>query len=155
MKPEQLFPREKECLRLLAFPMRPAEIAQSMGITVNTVNGYLQSARRKLGVTDSMKAAIMLREAETPSRNEGVNFSGLAPAPERPHTKEASASCEAERAGENWEIPFANKGRPWNDLDLRWRITWPAALFFLVAMGVSAVSSGAASLSTAYLSFSR
>ncbi len=155
MKPEQLAPREKEVLRLLLYPMRPLEIARAMNIKVNTVNTHLASSRRKLGVTDSLSAALMLREAETLLKNNEANFSGLPPAEPSQQADEANASRETEGARDEWDIPFARKGRPWNDLDLKWRVAWPVMLFCLIALGVSAMSSGGASLSAAYMSFSR
>lgn len=155
MKTEPLFPREKECLRLLLYPLRPADIAIAMNIKVTTVNSYLQSARRKLGASDSLSAARLFREMETPSGIEGVKLSGLEPTVSRPQEIEASAPRESQHAEENWGIPFALKGRPWNGLDIKWRATWPVVLFFFFAMGVSAVSSGAASLSAAYIMLSR
>lgn len=155
MKTQRLYPREKECLRLLLYPMRPADIAVAMDIKVSTVNSYLQSARRKLGASDSLSAARLFRETETPLGLEGVKISGLEPVPSVPQDIEANAPSESQQAGENWELPFALRGRPWNGLDIKWRATWPVVLFFLFAMGVSAVSSGAASLSVAYTMLSR
>ena len=155
MKPEQLSPREKEVLRLLLFPMRPQEIAHAMNIKLNTVNTHLASSRRKLVVTDSLSAALMLREAESLLKNNEVKFSVLAARPVLHQGEEANASRETEGAPGDWDIPFAKEGRPWNDLDLKWRVAWPVMLFSLIALGVSAMSSGGASLSAAYISFSR
>lgn len=155
MKPEQLSPREKEVLRLLLYPMRPHDIADAMEIKVNTVNTHLASSRRKLGVTDSLSAALMLRDAENLIKNDEANFSVFSPPPPSSQAKEANASRETEGARGEWDIPFATRGRPWNDLDLKWRVAWPVMLFTLIALGVSAISSGGASLSAAYMSFSR
>lgn len=154
MSTDQLTDKEKECLRLLLYPMRPKEIATAMGRSVHTVNGHLQEARRKLGVTDSLSAAHMLREAETPQKIEGVKLWVSAAPPIVAHEGRAEAFGETESGRESWDPPFARRERPWNDLHLRWRIAWPVMLFFLVALGVSALSSGAASLSAMYLSVS-
>lgn len=155
MKPEQLSPKEKEVLRLLLYPMRPENIAVAMHIKVSTVNTHLAASRRKLGVTDSLSAALMLRDAEALHKNDDSKFSGLAPTAPLRQGEEANASHETEGAAGDWDIPFAKEGRPWNDLDLKWRVAWPVMLFFLIALGVSAISSGGASLSAAYVSFSR
>src|SRR3546814_15585907 len=56
--------REKECLRLLLTPMRAKEVARTTGLSVNTVNEHLKSARRKLGTSDSWSAAQLLRSDE-------------------------------------------------------------------------------------------
>ncbi|SEK03982.1 DNA-binding transcriptional regulator, CsgD family [Sphingobium sp. AP50] len=159
MSIDQLTDKEKECLRLLLYPMRSKEIAIAMGRSVHTVNGHLQEARRKLGVTDSISAAHMLRDAETPQKIEGVNFWVSANPAELAHEDGAEAFGETESARETsretWGLPFARRERPWNDLDLRWRIAWPVMLFFFAALGVSALSSGAATLSAMHLSVSR
>lgn len=155
MTTARLSDREKECLRLLLAPMRPKDIAHALNLSVHTVNGHLQQARRKLGATDSLSAARMLRRSEAPLKNEGVNILVSENASSLMQGNEADASIGTEVGRDSWQSPIARDGRPWNDLDLRWRIAWPIALFFLVAMGVSALSSGAASLSTIYLSLSR
>lgn len=155
MTPKQLSPREKEALRLLLYPMRPHDIAHAMNIKVNTVNTHLASSRRKLGVSDSLSAALMLREAESLHKNNEVKFSGFPSVSPPSQQQEANASRETEGARADWDIPFARRGRPWNDLDLKWRVAWPVMLFALIALGVSAISSGGASLSAAYMSFSR
>jgi DNA-binding CsgD family transcriptional regulator len=155
MKPEQLSPKEKEVLRLLLYPMRPERIAHAMHIKVSTVNSHLAASRRKLGVTDSLSAALMLRDAEALHKNDEGKFSGLAATPPLGQAEEANASRETEGAREDWDMPFATRGRPWNDLDHKWRVTWPIMLFSLMALGVSAMSSGGASLSAAYILFSR
>lgn len=142
-------------MRLLLYPMRPESIARAMNIKVSTVNTHLAASRRKLGVTDSLSAALMLRDADALVKNDEGKFSGLAPTPPLLQAEEANASRETEGAREDWDIPFATKGRPWNDLDLKWRVAWPVMLFSLIALGVSAMSSGGASLSAAYMSFSR
>lgn len=152
---DRLSDREKECLRLLLAPMRPKDIAHALNLSVHTVNGHLKQARRKLGATDSLSAARMLRAAEPPLKNDGTNIWVSDEAMSLLQQGEADASFGTQVGRHSWRSPFARDGRPWNDLDLRWRIAWPLLLFFLVALGVSALSSGAASLSTMYLSLSR
>lgn len=69
MSIDLLTKREKECLRLLLVPMRAKEIADTTGLSVHTVNEHLKSARRKLGTSDSLSAAQMLRNAEDTPKN--------------------------------------------------------------------------------------
>src|SRR3569623_1820401 len=45
----RLTPRQAECLRLLARPMRPKEIALALGLSVRTVEGYIAEAQRQGG----------------------------------------------------------------------------------------------------------
>jgi DNA-binding CsgD family transcriptional regulator len=66
MNLHSLTDREKECLRLLLHPMKAKDIARATGLSIHTVNEHLKSARRKLGTTDSLTAAKILREREGP-----------------------------------------------------------------------------------------
>lgn len=61
---EQLSEREKETLRLLLAGHDAKSSARSMVLSVHTVNDYLRSARRKLGVGSSREAARILGEAD-------------------------------------------------------------------------------------------
>ena len=60
--------REREVLRLLLHGHDAKRIARACGLSVNTVNERLRTARRKLGVTSSREAARLLgaSEAESP-----------------------------------------------------------------------------------------
>ena len=53
----RLTPRQAECLRLLARPMRPKEIALALGLSVRTVEGYLAEAVERLEAANSLAAA--------------------------------------------------------------------------------------------------
>lgn len=55
---EQLSPREKETLVLIAKGYRLNEVAQSLGITRNTAAGYIKNVYRKLEVTSRAEAAL-------------------------------------------------------------------------------------------------
>lgn len=134
--------RERECLRLLLHPMRAKDIARTTGLSVHTVHDHLKSARRKLKATDSLSAAYILRDHEAdPPKNSGATESGWRAADTRLH----EGAAEVETSGSTIR-PFAPRGRPWNDLNLRWRIVWPLLLLGLIALGAGALVAGASAL---------
>ena len=55
---EQLTPREVEVLRLIAKGYHNAEASQILGITANTLGGYVKAVYRKLGVNSRAEAAL-------------------------------------------------------------------------------------------------
>jgi DNA-binding CsgD family transcriptional regulator len=61
---QKLGEREKETLRLLLAGHDAKSIANSLQISIHTVNERLREARRKLGVTSSREAARLLNQAE-------------------------------------------------------------------------------------------
>lgn len=60
----RLTPRQAECLRLLARPMRPKEIALALGLSVRTVEGYIAEAVERLEAGGSLAAARMFADWE-------------------------------------------------------------------------------------------
>lgn len=60
----RLTPRQAECLRLLARPMRPKEIALSLGLSVRTVEGYIAEAMERLEAGSSLAAARLFADWE-------------------------------------------------------------------------------------------
>ncbi|WP_369184426.1 LuxR C-terminal-related transcriptional regulator [Streptomyces sp. Y1] len=58
-----LTPREHEVLRWAATGRTNPEIAARLGLTCNTVTGYLKSAMRKLGVRNRTELAVAARES--------------------------------------------------------------------------------------------
>jgi len=140
--------REKQCLRLLLVPMRAKEIATVTGLSVNTVNEHLKSARRKFGTSDSRSAALKLKAAEDTTKssdtNESVSPDAVIPVETSP--TEATAPDAVPMAG-SVRLPLATWGRPWNDLNLGWRLLWPILLLGLVAIGGGAIVAGASELS--------
>ncbi|HSI17688.1 MAG TPA: helix-turn-helix transcriptional regulator [Sphingomonas sp.] len=60
----RLTPRQAECLRLLARPMRPKEIALALGLSVRTVEGYIAEAVERLEAGSSLAAARMFADWE-------------------------------------------------------------------------------------------
>lgn len=82
----------------------------------------LERARRKLGVSRTLDAALML------AREEGAAWEG-APYPSSPHVPEPAAAAVLPATGDGgWRswLPFPTKGRPWNDLPVWARLAWMA-----------------------------
>src|SRR3546814_14359996 len=73
--------------------MRAKEVARTTGLSVNTVNEHLKSARRKLGTSDSWSAAQLLRELENPTKSSDTNKSGRSE--ERRVGKECVSTCRS------------------------------------------------------------
>ncbi len=70
----RLTPRQAECLRLLARPMRPKEIALALGLSVRTVEGYIAEAVERLEAGSSLAAARMFadwEQAQAPEKPPG------------------------------------------------------------------------------------
>ncbi|MCX5213807.1 LuxR C-terminal-related transcriptional regulator [Kitasatospora sp. NBC_00240] len=61
--PARLTPREHEVLRWAATGRTNPEIAAQLGLTCNTVTGYLKSAMHKLGVRNRVELALTARES--------------------------------------------------------------------------------------------
>ena len=153
---EQLTGREKECLRLLLKHMRAKEIARATGLSINTVNEYLKSARRKLGASDSLSAANMLRAAEGPTNNWNTIESGSPPDAVLPNNDPTDTSAfEPVMVERSHLLPFAAKGRPWNDRSLGWRLAWPFLLFGIIAIGAGAIMAVASELSQLTIALTR
>lgn len=64
----RLTPRQAECLRLLARPMRPKEIALALGLSVRTVEGYIAEAVERLEASSSLAAARAFADWEQAER---------------------------------------------------------------------------------------
>src|SRR3546814_17541939 len=91
------------------------EGARTTGLSVNTVNEHLKSARRKLGTSDSWSAAQLLRALENPTKSSDTNKSG-SPRPSivtKNHSTDTSAFAPVVVESSS-VLPFAQNGRPWN-----------------------------------------
>jgi DNA-binding CsgD family transcriptional regulator len=155
MTAEQLTPREKECLRLLLTPMRAKEVARTTGLSVNTVNEHLKSARRKLGTSDSWSAAQMLRALEDPTNSSDTNKSGSPSGAILNQDNSTDTSAFEPVVVGSSLLPFATKGRPWNDLNIGWRLAWPFVLFGIIAIGAGAIMAVASELSQLTIALTR
>ena len=117
---ERLGPRELQCLRGVAQHKRSSQIAHELNLKPKTVDAYIASASRKLGVSDRDSAARLLIEHEQQLWGKSLSdFSGVEPEAPPPPTWSLSRLP--------W--PWPTKGRPNNDLTL-------AQL--LIAIGVAA-----------------
>lgn len=162
----RLTPRELECLRCAARPMQPKEIAAELRISPKTVEGYLDSARRKLDVPTRTAAIRILRDASSPPVKApgGVDRVGDAPpsAPPPPSIGDETGRSKALLLGESqvryraggapadrfeWPVPTA--GRPRNQLGIRQRLFWVAALTVGALLAVGSFLSGILALSGA------
>jgi len=61
---DQLSPREKEMMYLLARGLSRKEVARLCGISPNTASDYIKSAYRKLGVRNRVEAVQMVQNGE-------------------------------------------------------------------------------------------
>lgn len=151
---ELLTERERECLRLLLGPMRAKEIARTLDLSPHTVHDHLKSARRKLGAGDSLSAAQMLRDHENGHPQDlgspAPNESGWFGYGDSSHSRGTEVIY-----GGSAILPFAVKGRPWNDLSVRWRVVWPLVLLGVIALGAGVLLGGIAALSQLAVSLVR
>lgn len=156
MDHDSLTEREKECLRLLLHPMKAKDIARSTGLSVHTVNEHLKSARRKLGTTDSLTAAQMLRAAEGTPKSSVTIESGSKAEANSDQSRHAETSAEnAVLVRVSSAFPLGTGGRPWNNLSLSWRLVWPILLLGVVALGGGSILAGASELSQLVIALSR
>lgn len=78
--------RERQTLRLLLAGHDAKSAARALDLSVHTINDYLRSSRRKLGVSSSREAARLLGEAERGTRElSAPEQIGIAPAAAAPH----------------------------------------------------------------------
>ena len=100
-----LTPRERDCLRGVAQHKRTKDIARELDLKPGTVDTYIASAVRKLGLSDRASAVRALI-AEEASRESRSAFSGVEPI----------ASVASPTVVERLPWPFPTRGRPKNDL---------------------------------------
>lgn len=81
----QLAPREKECLRLVPELRTSKAIGLRLNLAPNTVDQYIKSAMRKLGVSDRFAASRKLLAAE----QGGVDTPAFGTLPPSGHVEEA------------------------------------------------------------------
>lgn len=105
----RLTPREAECLRLVAEPMRTHEIAHQLGLSPATVDTYISSAFKKLGTSDRGTAARLLVGYERLSEKTRSEFPGVDAAP---------TSSAISVSSPRFPFPWPSQGRPRNDLTI-------------------------------------
>lgn len=70
--------RERDCLRLLQAGLQTAEVASNLGISVSTLNKHLTSVRRKLHVSRTSQALLLVqRNGEYPVQDEGPQIKAV------------------------------------------------------------------------------
>jgi DNA-binding CsgD family transcriptional regulator len=106
---ERLGPRELECIRGVAEHKRSSQIAHELNLKPKTVDAYIASASRKLGVPDRDSAARLLLEHEQQLWGKSLSdFSGIE---QQPPTPAASSQSRLP-----W--PWPTKGRQTKDFSL-------------------------------------
>src|SRR3546814_14457013 len=98
----------------------------------------------------------LFRSLENPTKSSDTNKSG-SPRPSivtQNHSTDTSAfePVVVERSS---VLPFAKKGRPWNDLSFGWRLAWPFLLFGVIAIGAGAIMAVASELSQLTIALTR
>ena len=93
---EELSEKECEALRLLLAGHDAKSSARALGVTHHAINDRLRSARRKLGVSSSREAALVLAEAEGATPEPFVH-SPLGAAPDRPADDDGSDASSKQR----------------------------------------------------------
>jgi hypothetical protein len=93
-------------LRKVAVPMRTHEIAHELGLSPSTVDTYIASAFKKLGVGDRGTAARLLVTYESVPEKSRSEFPGVDDPP----------SPAPSSAWSRLPLPWPRPGRPNNDL---------------------------------------
>lgn len=105
----RLTPREAECLRLVAAPMRTHEIAHQLGLSPTTVDTYISSAFKKLGANDRGTAARLLIGRERLPEKTRYEFPGV---------DEPAPSSVIPVPSPRIPFPWPSRGRARNDLTI-------------------------------------
>ena len=123
---------EREALRLLLRHTDVNLVARALNISTSAVDKRLQSARRKLGVTRSLDAALLLAQEEGDTgRTVQVALSpagGTAAVPANP--------VPSEVGGGYWPMPFPTNGRPWNTMPIWVRLIAMVGLLLLITIAI-------------------
>jgi DNA-binding CsgD family transcriptional regulator len=148
----QLTPRERQCLEGVRDRLDVREISDRLGITINTVNTYLDSARRKLGAPTRNAAVRMLDSRPLAPSKSISGFDGIDPAAIAPPSpwlrsteerrgpevlRDAGAMPFETRGANGLPMPFPTRGRKRNDLALGQLLGLIAAIAFLAVLLVS------------------
>jgi DNA-binding CsgD family transcriptional regulator len=146
---DELTPRERQCLRLVAQFKTSKEIERELGIAKSTVDGYLADAVRKLGARDRRQAALLLAEHEgKPTQAE----SGGDPA--RVVVMAAEAPIPAAQGGSgDWRavLPLRRKDARHNPLSPLRRLLWIVLLALGMMIGFGMLATGLAALTDVVL----
>ena len=129
---EELSPRERECLRLVARNFSSKEIGRELGISNHTVDDHLKHAISLLGVASRFEAARLLSVAEGSPQALGAQPMAIA----EPALNGPAIAPDRSDAGPLGRLPFLRNGRRTNDLNPAQRLLWIAigAVAFIIAL---------------------
>lgn len=134
---DQLSPRERECLALVAENFSSKEIARKLDLSPYTVDEYIATARVKLGASSRAEAARLLTAAEVDSSAPPDEIGGDPRALVSLLENSQESSHERKRGLRRWQIPILRQGRRYNDLTIFQRLVWiilgAVAFIFLFA----------------------
>jgi len=138
---DELSDLEKEVLRLFLVSSDQKDLARRIGRSPATVEQRLARARRKLGVTRSLDAALLLAE------HEGRTAYGTAIYGESLHGEAEKSALKLwppkERGAGNSLVFLPTRGRPWNTLPTWARLALIiGGMFALLIAMVAMVSIG-------------
>ena len=133
---------EKEALRLFLISSDQKELARRIGRSPATVEQRLARARRKLGVSRSLDAALLLAERDGGSKTYGTAVYG-----ETLHGEEQRPSLRWQppkgRGADQGFMFLPTRGRPWNMLPTWARLALIlGGTFLLLFATVAAVALG-------------
>lgn len=155
---DDLTPRERQCLRLVAGFKTSKEIERELGIAKSTVDGYLAEAVRKLGARDRRHAALLLAAHEsagqgeaTPQAESGGDAARVAPAvavAPRPVSQDEP---------HDWRsvLPLRRKDARHNPLSPQQRLLWVVLLALGMMIGFGMLATGLAALTDVVLTVVR
>ncbi|WP_353205753.1 helix-turn-helix transcriptional regulator [Sphingomonas sp.] len=131
---DHLSPRERQCLTLIATPMRPKEIAAELTLSVKTVEAYLASAKGKIGANSSLHAARLYDEyCRSLPENLPEDIPRVEPAANPNSTEFGSVETAVLRGREI-------------TLDWQWRTAIIAGMSFVLVLSVLVLVAGADSI---------
>ena len=131
---DSLSAQQRECLRLVWRQHSSKEIALALGISKNTVDGYVAEAVARLGARDRRHAA-RLCFGETPPDYVGGD-------PARVAMPGAAVAGEEVPDGFVLRLPLRRKGAARNDLSIFERLVWIPVIGLVIAVGFGMLAVG-------------
>lgn len=151
---DDLTPRERQCLRLVAEFKTSKEIERELGIAKSTVDGYLAEAVRKLGARDRRRAALLLAAHEGAGRGEPRPQAESGGDPARVASAAAAAAIPAAQGGPgDWRavLPLRRRDARHNTLPPQQRLLWIVLLALGMMIGFGMLATGLAALTDVVL----
>lgn len=131
----RLSPRQRDCLRLTYELRTTKEIANTLGLSVGTVNGYLSEAMAVLGAPNRRAAAIMFHDHEAPLKIGGHSDRVADPAV-------TSARPDPTSPTSFWGPLDPRNRESDNEQGIVTRIGWIIAIAIAFAVGFGALAAG-------------